>query len=55
MLGLGWGTGIRTPIDSSRDCCPAIRRYPNLKALFAFVREILPLTFSCVNNFFEKF
>ena len=27
-MGFGWGTGIRTPTNSSRDCCPAIRRSP---------------------------
>ncbi len=24
----GWGAGSRTPISSSRDCCPTIRRHP---------------------------
>ena len=37
----GWGAGTRTPISSSRDCCPAIRRHPIVDGVIIAPSELL--------------
>lgn len=43
-LKIGWGAGIRTPINSSKSCCPTIRRLP----IIIFKYYIRKITLFCV-------